>query len=214
MDGEIFANTVAWFKKVEADSERGDEYEGAALLDLPDMSMTLMPTHPISGLAFDKLHIPRKDMAGPLVFPTPQFDRLNMFCMYAKRVGEAERERIAEGRFNPLLEIPPSLRKFGRHAVLINRPKSFMERVRAVARSNGNELLEGSVEYYDPTKDVPTIPPDLRSLFRKRLKYAPQSEYRIVFDRTLYSDEPLKLNIGKLNGLAHRVEFRGEIAHS
>ena len=209
MNGEIHANPLSYFRGIEDDA-RNDRYEGAFLIDPPDLTMSLWPTDPAVHSELGTLHLKREDIGSPLAMFPKNFERFNLFCMYAKIVNEDDFPNVGTDHLHELkklFEVPTRLTDFGEHAVVIRRPRTFIDRVTEAAMSAGYDFGQGAVQYKNPREAWPaTDPYDARVIFLKREKYAPENEYRLVFGRRLYSDTPIRLQIGDLSDIAYRAD--------
>ncbi len=211
MRGEIRANTLKRLREIEDDA-RQDDREGALLLGGPDLTLSLWPQDPNLRARLGEFHARREDLAEPLAVYPNNYKRFNLFCMYAKQVDLSDLPGVSSDHLPELkkiFEVPvDSLAKFGRHAVVISKPKPFVERVKRTALEKGYEFGHGLVRYEDPEEGWPvTNPMDPQGIFVKRLSYAPESEYRMVFGRKLYSTKPIKLQIGDISDVAYRADL-------
>ncbi len=209
MGGQIYANPLAHFRNIE-NVARSDEYEGAFLLDTPDMRMSLWPTDPVIRSQLGDVNLRRQDLAGPLALFPNNYKRFNVFSMYAKTVDDGDFPNTGTDHLHELkklFEVPASLTKFGKHAVVIHKPGVFVERVKDAAISAGYDFRCGTVEYANPRDGWGTLDPfDPKGIFRKRESYAVESEYRLVFGRPLYNDAPITLQIGDISDIAYPAD--------
>ena len=212
MRGDVFARPLPWFRELEDDQERGDEHEGAALMDSPDMRMTVIPYHPKTGRPMTPMHIQRHEIAGPLAMRSRGLDQFTLFCVYMKCVEMDDVRNVTDPNSDharKLVEVPARLKEFGRYAVVIADVRTFMERVSAAAHRERRTLIHRKVEYFNPIVDAPLDITDINNIFRKRQRYDWQSEYRFAFRRQLYvaTEIPLTLNVGDLGDVAYRVDI-------
>jgi len=93
----------------------------------------------------------------------PEHDKINIFCMYALRPQ-------IEGSF----PVDPRNFRLGEHALLLTKPSEFMHRVESALKSQRLFANADLVEYVD-NKHTGKLGP-----FRKLMKFAYQSEWRLV----------------------------------
>ena len=210
MKGEIYADALSHFREIE-DEARQDDREGALLFGTRDLTLSLWPEDTSLRAEIGALQARREDLAEPLAMFPNNYKRFNLFCMYAKKVNESDLPKIDADHLHELkkmFQVPvASLAKFGKHAVVVNRPKVFVERVKLVATKSGYQFGYGLVDYNDPDESWPVLDPlDPKGIFVKRARYAPESEYRMVFGRQLYSTEPITLQVGNISDVAYRAD--------
>jgi len=88
---------------------------------------------------------------------------------------------------------------FGEYVVLIHQPSVFIRRLFSAFKSIGGYIAESrEVEYFDEeTYDGDTGP------FKKRSLYSYQREFRISVKSVSNANDPIKVNIGCINDIAH-----------
>lgn len=201
--GELYANRLSWFKKIEASDGRGDEYEGAAMLQRDNLVIKLTARNQETGEIIDEFTIAPDEHAAPPIVQPDRFDDLNLFCMYAAHSNDFEPETddpLQELKAH--IEIPEDCVRLGNHAVVITDVPEFLRRVQAAVSREGYRARRGVVEYYDPEVGTPLDPLDPRVVFRKRQEFAHQREYRFVFDTGTRGCEAVTLNIGGIDDIA------------
>ncbi len=209
--GNLYANRLSHFKRIEDEDVRGDKYEGAILRDINHL--IVMPRHRTTGRILDTIHIPERNLQGPMVIRTSNVERFHVFCMSSAYVPDEDTETLSQTRpdeIDYILTGPKGIREFGRHAVVITRPKAFIRRVETAAKLRGIDLQSGLVNYYDEQRGTPAEPHDKNIIFNKRDKYARQQEFRFAFDTGDAGVEPLILNVGDLGKMAHRADVKGD----
>ena len=204
--GEMYANRLSWFKRLEGSDGRGDEYEAASMLR-PDGLIIRLEARNVETGKVQGVTVPADDLAAPPILQPEHFDHINLFCMYAAHSGgfhQVSDDNIEELRRQ--LEIPGDCLKLGRHAVAITNRAEFVRRVKMGAQREGYGLHCGLVKYYDPEVGTPLAPLDIRTIFTKREKYAYQKEFRFAIDTGTTGCEPITLDIGAIDDIATRLD--------
>ena len=75
-----------------------------------------------------------------------------------------------------------------------------MKRIETAAEQKGYRLSRGLVKYYDPDKFHGSFS-DREAVFRKRIEYAYQQEYRFLIDTLVIGDWPVVLKIGDIRDI-------------
>ena len=201
--GEMYANRLSWFKKIEDSDGRGDEYEGAVMLQRDNLVIHLTASDGETGEFLSESTITKDDLAAPPVMQSAVFDNLNLFCMYAGHSRDFQPKTD-----DPLqelqkhIEMPEDCLHLGRYAVGIKDASEFLRRIQVAAKREGYSICRGLVEYYDPEVGTPLEPLTIKTAFRKRDKFAPQREYRFVIDTGTTGSDAITLNIGDITDIA------------
>ena len=206
LQGELYARRLSWFKKLESDEGRGDEYEAAIMPQRENLIITLATHNMVTG-EVEEFTIPSEDLAAPPILQPEHFDHINVFCMYAAHSGdfkEVSEDNIQDYRRQ--LELPKECLRLGRYAVAIIDNPEFLRRVKIGAERQGFKIYRGLVRFYDPEVGTPLAPLDLGVVFTKRKKYAHQGEYRFAIDTGSSGCEPITLDIGRIDDIAVRLE--------
>ena len=200
--GELYARRLSWFKKLEGDDGRGDEYE-AAIMPRRDNPIIHLEAKDIVSGEVEEFTIRPEDLAAPPILQPEHFDHVNVFCMYAAHSGdlkEVSEDNIQD--YKRQLELPEDYLELGRHAVVITDTPEFLRRLKVGAEREGYKICRGLVKYYDPEVGIPMAPLDIGIVFTKRKKYAYQREYRFAIDTGTSGGEPITLNIGAIGDIA------------
>ena len=203
--GNLYANTLRYFRNIEGDPIRGDPEEGAIMPQIEDLAIELTSTNPTTG-EVDKITITKDDLAAPPIIRPRWFERINLFCMYAARTGQfttVSEQNIAD--FQKQLEMPEDCEEFGSHSVLIRNPREFIRRVNLAAEKKGCKVHSGLVQYYDPDIGTPPIHSPIQTLFLKRKMYEYQKEWRLAIDIGTTADCPIIFDIGGIEDIAVRM---------
>ena len=200
--GELYSNRLSWFKKVEDSDGRGDEYEGAAMLQPDNLVIKLTARDQETGEVLEEFTITPDEHAAPPVLQPERFDDLNLFCMYAAHSNDFQPETddpLQELKTH--IEIPEDCLKLGGYGVVITDTPEFLRRVQAAASREGYRIVGGLVEYYDPEIGTSIDPLSVKAVFRKREEFAHQREYRFVMDTGTQGPEAVILNIGEIDDI-------------
>ena len=203
--GEVYCRTLAYFKELEDQHGRGDSDEGAIVLPLEGLVMTLESTDPGTGEVTK--HILEGFAAPPVLVPE-WFDHINLYCMFAAhfpdKISKANKNRVEE-----LLRIPEEFNQLGRHAVGITDYTEFLTRVRSAAERAGYGVCSGLVNYYDPEISTPPIHSEIETIFSKRKEFAYQREFRIAIDTGNTEGKEITLDIGDIRDIAFHTDTGG-----
>ena len=181
--GRLFANRLPYFKQIEGDDGRGDEYEGAIMSGSNDLTVTLTAKDAETGEELSSVTIRRDDLVAPLIMQPHWFDHISVFCMYASHSGSIQ--NIADGNAQLIkkdIEVPEACLKLGKYAVVITDIGEFLRRVQLAAPRSKYRVWRGLVRYYDPDVGTPPVRSDMETIFTKRMEYQYQSEFRFAID--------------------------------
>jgi len=182
-NGTIYINTIEYFKKIEDNDLRGDNYEGAS-----EIINSLPGTFRIPGIdrdfKYEKVHLKKS------------FDQVlgNIYSLYC----------ISSNGFpNPLdFRIDEKNLRFGTHCLLIKNSQYFFDKIQSELKNNGFDFRHGFVNYYD--KD--NITNKELTLFDKPKEFEYQKEFRFyVHNKKL---EPIKIRIGSLKDYSEIVRTK------
>ena len=206
LQGKLYARRLSWFKELEDDDERKDEYEGAAVVRRDGVTITMEAVNKVDG-TIQEVTIGEGNLGGPIQFRLNHFDAVNIFCMFSFKREDFKQISCdnIEGNLKQL-ELTEDTLKLGGYAVAITSVYEFSKRVKKVACRNEYTLWEGPVEYYDPDVGVSFPPVDIRTVFNKRKKFAHQREYRFAIATGTIGNEPITLDIGKIDDIAFPLD--------
>ena len=202
LGGEIYANRLSYFKRLEDSDVRGDRYEGAILPLLEGTVIDLKRTDPATG-EVEGITMKADDLAAPVVIQPRWFDHINLFCMYAGYTGEFQHLSSQNlPAFIRQLEMTEESLELGQHAVVVTNTTEFFRRVEDSANRAGFEIRRGLVRYYDAELGRPDIRSNIGTIFAKRKEYQNQKEYRLAINTGYLGDLPIALNIGNIEDIA------------
>lgn len=176
--GKLYLNNLGYFKKLEADDPRYDDWESADSVFAPGT---------IQLQTDDKsIVIPPDSFASHLRYYSDHTSVLHVFCMYA----------VLESKADALFKCRDF--GFGESWVLFHSADEFLRRVRLAAEARELSFKCQLVEYLDESSFSGSMGP-----FRKRQKFCSESEARIVLGPG--GPGPLRLEVGDLSDLIDPV---------
>lgn len=205
LDGKLYAQRLASFKKLEDDAQPGrfDPHEGTSSWMQPGQVRIEINGMDLSG-----------DLAGPVQTQMDWCDYLNVLCVHAAHTGDLDLERIGDHSIERLrrqLWIPDASLDLGPYAVVITDIAEFMRRFGAAVGSQGYRAWANLVRYYDPDTfhgHFDGIDP----VFRKQRRFSEQREYRFAIDTGTTGQDALTLEIGDIRDITLR--FRSAALNS
>jgi hypothetical protein len=198
-EGELFLNTIRYFKKLEDIKLRGDRNENITQNLQPSETTVTINGHEI------------KDFAGPITFYIPEEDKYkftHIYCMSLLSIGDkiVNKDRI----FNE------KIKEFGTHALIITNIKEFIFRLEQ-SLIKLNELgdihykaAHGKIRYLD----LKTHHGDM-DIFHKSDIFSFQKEWRVGIAFAKNINEAYSIKIGNMEDIAVIAEsddfFNGKI---
>lgn len=208
MAGSLYLNTLAYFKKVETESNDGrmDSTEAIAAWLQPD-DITIKFDFPGCG----NIVISKKDLAGPVSMTFDHHSYLHLYCLYAVHTSGFE---IIDGKIDcapediknlqQLLKIDERCFNFGKFAIIIPA-LPFLNQLKESLKIQSYKAIGKLVEYYDDRKFHGIIPmPEIP--FRKQERFSYQREWRMSVDTGNQTDSALTINIGDISDICAKVE--------
>ena len=200
VNGKIFANTLATFKRLEGsdDSGRADRHEGTIAWLQPGQGRL-----EINGMDITD------DLAGPMQLQKNWLNHLHIFCLHAVHSGSLNMANVSNENIEELRQqflIPDECRALGERSVVVDNVPEFIKRMETAAQVNSCKMARGLVSYYLPDSFHGNFR-DVESIFRKQDQHRYQKEFRFVIDTGLASDTPLILEIGDISDITRRFEF-------
>ena len=180
-NGQLYMNTLKYFRNLESDPARADHYEGATHIFQPkDVIITL------SAPGFGDILIDSTDLAAATTLSMTSELCCNIFCLHA-----------ITAPVNGTL-FPSEHEWFGDSMVLVLKTEEFLNRVVAGAKARNLSGKIKRVEYFDDKAYTGKL-----DRFRKSKRFAHQREYRIAIDSP--GTDPLVLDIGDITHITSEV---------
>ncbi len=176
--GEIYMNTLPYFREIEDNELRGDPFDSVNEIQRGTKGHVLIPN------SDKKIQITNFEIRiGP-----DEAEKINLYCMYALRA-RPESYPINEKNF-----------KFGSHALIIFKAQLFMDKLRNSLKEKGINGSSNLVEYIDNnhTGEV--------GKFKKLEKFSYQSEWRMVCNNG--EGRSRKITIGSIKEISLMVESK------
>lgn len=188
--GEMYFNTVDWFRQADSNQERYDSNEGASSIkqvvwlkmraeDGQEFYLS-RPGHP--------LHRPEHiKLASANLMTHIEVVKGNIFSCTG--IDVTETHLLGKGKLDRRFGT------FGEAVALITNPNQFLTRVEETLTRLGYKYRLGLVNYYDPDVFEGDLNP-----FSKKVGLSYQREVRIWIDNT--TNEPVKIEIGSIRDIA------------
>jgi hypothetical protein len=181
-NGTIYINTIEYFRKIEDEELRGDNYEGAS-----EIINSFPGTFKIPGndrdFKYEKIHTRNsyKEVLGNIY---------SLYCISSK------------GFPNPLIfKMDKRNLRFGTHSLIVKDNNYFLEKIKSELTKKGYEFHHDFVEYYDKNKVSKKL-----TLFDKPMEFEYQKEFRFYIHHQRL--KPIKIQIGSLKGKAEIIETK------
>ena len=212
MAGDLYLNTLAYFKQVEAEDSDGrmDATEGAAMWWQPHDLVIRLNVPGIGGI-----EITKADLAGPVSMAFDYYNNLHLFCLYALQTtgfecidGKIDFAPEEAEELQRQLHIDERCLKFGKFAV-ITPAVPFLAQLRDALNAQRCKVRWRLVEYYDEeTFHGEILPKEIP--FRKQKRFSYQREFRLcVYPRTqeeAADSNPITISIGDISQICGKVE--------
>ena len=200
--GQLFANRISYFKRIEGHDGRGDEDEGAIMSKNDGLTLELTATDVETGEVVSKHTLYGTELAAPLILRPERFDHVNVFCMYAGHSGGFQSISADNAQdLKKQLEIPKACTALGKYAVVITNTVEFIRRVEVAAERKGYGICKGLVKYYDPEVGTPPVRSEIETIFTKRKEYEYQSEFRFAVNTRTMGCDPITLDVGEIDDI-------------
>lgn len=196
LDGILHSKKISYFRKLydEAEGNRGDRHEG------------VISWYKAEELKIEINGVTLKDVVGNVSIKMNSHDNVNIFCLYASY--QTENFELTQENIPKLIEqlkISESCLGLGRKAVIVTNVQEFMNRVLNKADQQQLDLRAGLIEYYDPKIFSGKFTDD-DAIFKKRIEFSHQKEYRFAFYPNNISDDAINLDIGNIRDIAFKME--------
>lgn len=187
--GEIYLNTLQWFRNYEKDNNIGDHFEGADAVCGNGMKLYYAPIG-----EYDKFKL--------------LTDKLENFQIYNTKInGNILSLYAISGQPSDIHDVKLKfINEFSHHRFfLITAPSLFLDKIRnALQPEIQNNLRCGLVSYYKLTDEFTKI-----SVFHKRETYGYQNEFRLFIPDS--NATPLTLHIGDLHRMAFEIDLKNKM---
>ena len=190
-NGTIYLNTIEYFKNLEEQGLRGDDYEGVSFIrNYHEYKILKCEMRFENGNALP---------INPIEFSVRESNNIqgNIYSLYAIKTPDI---------LEPNYIIDSKVQDFGSHCVVIRDTVRFIERIKTQIKQLGLDSFFGVVNYYDKKKANGDI-----SIFNKPKEFDFQKEFRIVVPND--ENRPLVLKIGNMSEYAeiHKSNIIHEI---
>ena len=175
-NGTIFMNAIQYFRKIEDDELRGDQYEGISKIN----------NYPPGQFEIASLNFKGNYLALQI---RESYDTVlgNIFSLYCVS---------SHGWKNPNdFKIDEKIKNFGSHCLLIKDNVKFLSLIEEKLKELKLKYRHNFITYYDKDKVDRKI-----TLFEKPLEFEYQKEFRFYIERK--SDKPFSFSIGSLKDIA------------
>jgi hypothetical protein len=183
--GQIYMNSLSYFRQLPEENLIGDKYEGIRYLK--PLRDTIFTTQNL------KKNLSFKSRGIFYAHPTDKIEG-NIFCLYGGHEALLEKNFIDKKNYGEL-NVGDAFSET-EYLALINNPREFIKRLEIYFTSAGLEFDYRPVQYIDFDNYEGNL-----NQFSKRKRYENQNEFRIFvrgdIDRSLYFD------IGDLSDICH-----------
>ena len=193
LSGRLYANTVRYFRELESKGQ-GDRHEGLVGWFQPTRGRLTIEGRDIT-----------PDLAGPIGFSRNDILSHHLFCLYCGHTASISPDASDE-EVKARMQLSVQSEDFGEYAVLVRNVKEFLDRVQRALDKEGFEWRRGLVGYYDPNTFHGPFTEE-EAVFRKRLEYGHQREYRFAIDTGNTGNSPLSVEVGDLSDIAELYQF-------
>ncbi|MFT9359638.1 hypothetical protein [Acetobacter okinawensis] len=201
--GNLYLNTLGYFKGIEQADGRGDPYEGVSHWIQPK-DIGLFKLEASNGM---NIEMSGSNFSAPLMIQPSYLDKANIFCLYAYGsylLPKIDKRTAVwseyEAMTHELFKISEKCRDFGDWAVVI-QPRKFMEKIYSNLKFSNREAKFGLVQYYEDSMFSGEFP-IIESPFKKQKRFEYQREFRICVypdNPEFHIARPISLNIGDLS---------------
>ncbi len=151
---------------------------------------------------FHRVVLEGQHFASSIKMKLSYFDHLNLLCMYGVRLNDLEFTPENTDAIRKRVSFSEKFLDFGSHVVVITHVTKFLNRVVMAAIRKGYGLEFDFVKYYDPEIGTRLIPQSIETIFAKRNVFAWQEEFRLVFNTFTQGNNPIVLDIGRIDDIA------------
>ena len=175
--GEVYFNTVDYFRTTEGDVHRSDSMEGTSFIKRIYNIELYHEDKLIGNSNSGKLFLRHKKDSG------------NIYCLTGIERGQLELDTMSN------LKISQELSRFDEYVVVIYAPRYFIKRIDKKINDIGLKMIYCPVKYLD-TKDYYGN----YNIFHKPIELKYQSEFKLFIQNE--NKQPMKINIGSIQDIA------------
>ena len=198
--GEVFVNRLSYFK------ENEDGHTPSQRLDLHEGTTAWLQTNR-GRIVLNGLDI-TDDLAGPVRVQKNWLSNLHVYCVHSVHTGNIAVDQLTHDDIDIIKKqftIPQRCLSLGRYSVVIGDVGEFIKRMKAAAEKKDYLMANGRVTYYDPASYHGFLG-DKEAVFRKRIEYEYQREYRFAINTRTTGTNPITLEIGDIRDIAFRLD--------
>ena len=183
--GQIFCNSITYFRSIEGDKNRADKNEGKNYIkQIRDIEI-FIENRPIAHASYAQMYNENIDMHG------------NIFCLYAAKSSLLNKEKTLQK-----INFDNNIKDFGAYALLIYHPDKFINRVSRELRRLSKDFAYSPVFYYDENIYQGKLGP-----FHKSKKFLNQSEFRLWIPNT--EEKVFEFFIGDISDISYKIPVSG-----
>jgi len=180
--GQIYMNTLNWFRRYEENKQIGDRYDSYDEIQQVKWMKLSFP----NGKSMEfSANGEKNRLTGAQNYISEQRDSFNLYCMYA-----------ITNQINDEYFIDEKNAEFGDSFLVIKNVPDFVNRIETELRNQKMKFRHDLVSYYNKNSFTGEL-----GFFKKSMEFAHQNEYRFVA-QTL-REEPYILNIGSICDYTH-----------
>ncbi len=201
LQGKLYANRLAEFKRIDDDLARGDEYEGGVMINPDRVTVAIQNQDQETGESREVV-LEGQHFGSSIKMKLPYFDYLNLFCMYGVSLNGLDLTPENTGAIKDRISLSEKFRGLGNYVVVVTNATKFINRVVVAANRKKYGLEFDFVTYYDPEVGTTLIPQSTETIFAKRQEFAWQEEFRFAFNTFTLRNEAVVLDIGRIDDIA------------
>lgn len=185
-EGEVYMNTLAYYRDKERGGERHDPNEG--IQRIKQMKGAVLKRKNQENGEYETI---AKFTNGTARVKNSNYDRINAYCLFHLLISGDNKIQLSENVDERVLK------GFGDAAVIIHDAVEFVTRVKSAAAKRALPNSRQAVEYVD----MSTLDGEV-DLFMKDLSFSYQKELRIAVIDQEAEAGPITLNIGSITDIA------------
>tara|TARA_R110002072_G_scaffold16233_1_gene63706 strand:+ start:1188 stop:1850 length:663 start_codon:yes stop_codon:yes gene_type:complete len=180
--GQIYCNTIRYFREIENDGQKADENEGKAFIKQ------------VKNIVIkDRERILAKADSAQLYYDNSK-DIGNIYCLYGVESSLMNKNIFSE----QMVKINRDSYGLGQYALIIHHPTEFMKRVSQKLKTLNKQFNFSPVKYYDKDAYNGELSP-----FYKSKEFAHQSEIRIWIPSQI--EQVYEFQIGDISDISTKI---------